>query len=61
MKRYAPLIALAVLLAGCNVAPKYQAPAPPPAPAAYKEESKDWKVAQPADAELRGDWWSLFR
>ena len=64
-----PLIALAAILitlSGCSVGPKYHAPAVP-APPAYKEanpdtykETGDWKPAQPSDAKLRGDWWTLF-
>ena len=55
--------ALAALLAGCSVGPKYQPPAMP-APAAFKEAApqsfKEWQVAHPADTELKGDWWTLF-
>jgi NodT family efflux transporter outer membrane factor (OMF) lipoprotein len=54
-----------VILAGCSVGPKYHAPAVP-APPAFKEtppanpQNGDWTVAQPADAKLRGDWWTIF-
>ena len=51
---------------GCSVGPKYQRPAIQ-APTAYKEappdsykESQGWKTAQPSDAKLGGDWWTLF-
>ncbi|MGB7191429.1 MAG: TolC family protein, partial [Acidobacteriaceae bacterium] len=56
-------------LAGCMVGPKYQRPAVPPPPAAYKETpppgppNGSWKQAQPAnadDAQLKGDWWELY-
>jgi NodT family efflux transporter outer membrane factor (OMF) lipoprotein len=62
MKRVlVPLLAL--LAAGCTVGPKYQRPAVQ-APSAYKEappESyKEWKAANPSDATLKGDWWTLF-
>ena len=62
MKRVlVPVIAL--LAAGCSVGPKYQRPAVQ-APVAYKEappESyKEWKSANPSDATLKGDWWTLF-
>lgn len=57
---------LAVFAAGCSVGPKYQRPAIQ-APTAYKEPPPDaykasegWKTAQPSDAALRGDWWTLF-
>lgn len=48
---------LAVFISSCSVGPKYHAP-PVPAPPAFKES--DWKLAQPSDAKLRGDWWTLF-
>jgi NodT family efflux transporter outer membrane factor (OMF) lipoprotein len=54
------------LLTGCNLAPKYQPPAvqtpaafkelPPPGP----EATNLWKIAQPSDALVRGDWWEIF-
>ncbi len=47
-------------LAACSFAPTYRAPpSSPAAPGAYKEAA-DWKVAEPMDAESRGDWWRLF-
>jgi NodT family efflux transporter outer membrane factor (OMF) lipoprotein len=57
-----------VLLSGCRVGPKYQRPpalaqAPP---ASYKEsptqfpDSNGWKVAQPQDAMLHGNWWEIY-
>ena len=62
----APL-ALVALLAGCNIGPRYHAPAPPSATAPnYKESTvnfKDadgWKVAGPQDAMIRGKWWEIF-
>ncbi len=48
-----------VVLAGCNVGPKYHPPTAT-APAVFKEspsqfaESDGWTVAQPKDATLRG-------
>jgi NodT family efflux transporter outer membrane factor (OMF) lipoprotein len=57
---------LLVMGAGCSVGPKYQKPQIQ-VPTAYKElppdaykESKDWKTANPAETQLRGDWWTLF-
>jgi NodT family efflux transporter outer membrane factor (OMF) lipoprotein len=57
----------ALLLTGCMVGPKYQKPpaiaqAPP---ATYKESPKaadagTWKVAQPQDAVLHGNWWEIY-
>jgi NodT family efflux transporter outer membrane factor (OMF) lipoprotein len=55
-----------VLLCGCMVGPKYSRPSAPMAPA-FKEappasfkEDDGWKVSQPSDAQLKGDWWELF-
>jgi NodT family efflux transporter outer membrane factor (OMF) lipoprotein len=56
----------AALLAGCRVGPQYTKPLAPLAPE-FKESlptnlkgSDGWKVAQPSDAKLKGDWWTLF-
>src|ERR1700677_4148285 len=57
--------ALCMMLAGCNVGPKYVPPAKT-APPAYKEspeqfkENGAWTVAQPQDAVLRGKWWEIY-
>jgi NodT family efflux transporter outer membrane factor (OMF) lipoprotein len=57
-----------VLLTGCNVGPKYVAPAAPTAPA-FKEAAPAaysgapagaWQPAQPQDAVLKGRWWEMF-
>jgi NodT family efflux transporter outer membrane factor (OMF) lipoprotein len=62
----ATLAAAALLLNGCTVGPKYSRPSAA-APAAYKEltpadykTTDGWKVAQPADTALKGQWWLLF-
>jgi NodT family efflux transporter outer membrane factor (OMF) lipoprotein len=64
----APALALALALAGCNVAPPY-APPVVTAPAAYRQavagqgqgEQPDlWAPATPADAAPRGAWWTVF-
>lgn len=52
-------------LSGCRVGPRYNVPpamaqAPP---VAYKEVPKGddaWKIAQPQDAMLRGNWWEIY-
>jgi outer membrane protein TolC len=59
-----------LLLTGCMVGPKYQAPAPSAnataPPVTYKEsptqfkETDGWKVAQPQDAMLHGKWWEVY-
>ncbi|MFZ0663509.1 MAG: efflux transporter outer membrane subunit [Acidobacteriaceae bacterium] len=54
---------------GCMVGPKYQRPAVPPPPAAFKElpppnpPAGSWKQAQPGNAQstqLKGNWWELY-
>jgi len=45
-------------LTGCAVGPKYERPTVESAPA-YKE-ADGWKVAEPSDAALHGNWWELF-
>src|SRR5581483_6859219 len=57
------VVLAALVVAGCSVGPKYRRPALQP-PTSYKEPVPDsyreWQTAHPADAELRGDWWTLF-
>ncbi|HEX7158470.1 MAG TPA: efflux transporter outer membrane subunit [Edaphobacter sp.] len=55
-----------LLAAGCRVGPQYVRPAAPLAPE-FKESlptnfkaSDGWKAAQPSDAQLKGDWWTMF-
>jgi NodT family efflux transporter outer membrane factor (OMF) lipoprotein len=50
---------LSLLFAGCTVGPDYKRPATA-VPASYKEAPDGWKVAQPADRQSRGDWWTIF-
>jgi len=57
---------LGLTLSGCRVGPQYVRPTAPIAPA-FKEPLPDnfkaedgWKPAQPSDAQLKGDWWTLF-
>src|SRR5271168_5094461 len=59
-----------LLLTGCMVGPKYQAPSPSVTatapPVSYKEsptqfqDADGWKVAQPQDAMLHGKWWEIY-
>ena len=59
MKIRLPLCAaLALALAGCNMAPDYHPPAMT-VPVAYKETGP-WHPAQPADDLSRGPWWERF-
>jgi multidrug efflux system outer membrane protein len=54
-----PLIAATLLLAACDLAPRYN----PPATAsfvAYKEAA-DWIAAAPNDGVPRGKWWEIFQ
>ncbi len=48
----------ALLVAGCDFAPTYKAPAVA-LPAAFKEAGR-WREAQPSDREPRGPWWIAF-
>jgi multidrug efflux system outer membrane protein len=65
-QRIAPLLA-ALLLAACSTTPELKAPALP-VPAAFKESQQPmlaadgtrWKLAQPAEAQPRGQWWLAF-
>jgi NodT family efflux transporter outer membrane factor (OMF) lipoprotein len=55
-----------LLLTGCMVGPNYSRPSAPIAPG-YKEappasfkDQDGWKVTQPSDAQIKGNWWELF-
>ena len=61
------LISLGLLLlalTGCMVGPKYTKPDVPPAPTFKETEQRQdgdgWKVAEPSDTALRGNWWELY-
>jgi NodT family efflux transporter outer membrane factor (OMF) lipoprotein len=49
---------VASLLAACSLAPPYKPPKTEDV--AQFKEAGDWLPAQPADAQQRGDWWSVF-
>ncbi|WP_413816426.1 efflux transporter outer membrane subunit [Pigmentiphaga sp.] len=50
----------ALVLAGCSVAPAYEAPQAD-VPMAFKEAADGkWKTAAPAEAAHRGKWWTVF-
>lgn len=51
----AGLVAVAVTLAGCSLAPAYKVPVVE-VPESYKEAGP-WQPAAPADQRDRGDWW----
>jgi len=48
------------LLGGCAIGPHYSRPSAPAAPA-FKETPENWKLAQPADQILRGNWWEIYQ
>ncbi len=63
----AALGVLCLAISACTVGPKYHPPSvATPAPPNYKEsplnfkDTEGWKVAQPQDAMLRGNWWEVF-
>ncbi|HYW65829.1 MAG TPA: efflux transporter outer membrane subunit [Candidatus Dormibacteraeota bacterium] len=66
MRVAAALLCGSVLLQGCDVGPKYNRPSAK-VPATFKEVTPDdlqkmdgWKVAQPQDSSLHGNWWEIF-
>ncbi|KWR91869.1 efflux transporter outer membrane subunit [Cupriavidus sp. IDO] len=68
MKPYLPTLAtltVALVLAGCSLAPTYKVPETATAPA-FKEaeaaaaEGAQWKTGTPAEGQQRGDWWKVF-
>jgi NodT family efflux transporter outer membrane factor (OMF) lipoprotein len=60
MRRLALALAILSALAGCSLSPRYQRPAVPTPPTAYKEEGA-WRLATPSDAAPRGPWWTMFK
>ena len=59
-RRIAPLLA-ALVLAACSSVPELKQPAID-MPSAFKEapDGTTWKLAQPAEAQARGQWWLAF-
>jgi NodT family efflux transporter outer membrane factor (OMF) lipoprotein len=57
MKKTAALAAM-LALTGCNLAPDYKRPTAV-IPPSFKE-APGWRVAVPADAIAKGEWWLLF-
>jgi len=60
-------LGMAALLSGCQVGPRYTAPAPTAVTAPnYKEspvnfqDQPGWKVASPQEGMIRGKWWEIF-
>jgi len=56
MRRF--FLVLLVLASGCATHARYSRPAVETTPA-FKED-ENWKVASPADAGLKGNWWEVF-
>lgn len=52
------LLAMALSLSACTLGPDYQRPDVPMA--AEFKQAEGWKVAAPADALQRGEWWTLY-
>ncbi len=52
------LVAMALSLSACTLGPDYQRPDVPMA--AEFKQAEGWKVAAPADALQRGEWWTLY-
>jgi NodT family efflux transporter outer membrane factor (OMF) lipoprotein len=59
-------LVLAMILSGCTVGPHYHRP-DATVPESYKEltpadyqNTAGWKVAQPKDSALKGNWWEIF-
>ena len=64
--RLLSLTALACLTAACTVGPAYVRPTVETAPPTFKEAAAatpgvSWTPATPADAAVKGDWWSRFQ
>ena len=53
------LLGVIIFVTGCAVGPKYKVPVVP-APPAYKE-SANWKLTQPSEQQLGGNWWEIFQ
>ena len=66
MRAATALLCSALLFQGCVVGPKYKR-ATVDTPGTFKEVTPDdlkkmdgWKVAQPQDSVLHGNWWEMF-
>jgi NodT family efflux transporter outer membrane factor (OMF) lipoprotein len=50
-------LSVCLVLTSCRVGPQYSRPQATTAVPAYRE---GWKQAEPADATIRGDWWTIY-
>src|SRR3954469_9455853 len=57
---FSPAIAILALAVASACAPKVKYTPPTVEIAPAFRENADWKTAQPADDQLRGNWWELF-
>jgi outer membrane protein, multidrug efflux system len=46
--------------AACSFAPHYSQPTPPTSPPVQYQEVGNWQTSAPADAQNRGEWWTVF-
>jgi hypothetical protein len=66
MRRYGIVLVTSIgfLLSGCMVGPRHVRPTVPVTPNFEEtQESKEgdgWKVAQPGDDVIRGEWWEQW-
>jgi NodT family efflux transporter outer membrane factor (OMF) lipoprotein len=51
---------LLLLSTACMVGPKYRLPSSPATPAFREELPSGWKNSQPADGEVKGEWWTAY-
>src|SRR5258708_28411840 len=58
--RLAAALCTILALGACSFAPAYKIPDSAPPATGYKE-SGAWKPAQPADSQVRGQWWTILQ
>ena len=60
-RRSSVLAAASLLLSGCQIGPKYVRPVVQAPPLFGELKGNDeWKIAGPADGQLKGKWWEAF-
>ena len=60
-QRISALAATSLLLCGCQIGPKYVRPVVQAPPLFGELKGNDqWKVAGPAEGEIKGKWWEIF-
>jgi outer membrane protein, multidrug efflux system len=58
--RFCATVCALIGLSACSFAPLYRTPASAAAAATFNDGG-EWKIAVPADAQIRGAWWNLFQ